>query len=78
MANDQYIVIPKQFVNRRQFQKIGVNMFHAVQTLDNRWVVSANTLIEFADFFAEFNINTSNVQIITLQLSDFPNQPNLK
>jgi hypothetical protein len=61
-----YIVIPKQFVNKRQFQQIGVNMFHAVQALDGRWVVSANALNEFADFFAEYSINTQNVNVVQL------------
>jgi hypothetical protein len=71
---NDYIVIPQQFVNKYNNGKlkIDVNQFNAVQTLDGRWVTSVNALNEFEAQFGTININKNNVQVVSLDMSDFP------
>lgn len=75
MKKHKYIVIPAGFVEKYSNGKlkIGVNQFHAVQTLDGRWVTSINALDEFPNQMQELSRGNSPVfDTVELTPDDFP------
>ena len=66
-----YIEITQEQYNEWQNTQNGVNVFHAVQDLQGRYVVDSNVLKEFPEYFSGLQVT-----ILALTLNDFPTPEN--
>jgi len=62
-----YFIIPENLINSMQGYEVDSKVFNAVQDIQERWVCSINSVIEFPELFAGHSF-----QVVELTDKDFP------
>jgi hypothetical protein len=62
-----YFIIPHNLIESMQGYEVDSKVFNAVQDIQERWVCSINSVIEFPELFAGHSF-----QVVELTNKDFP------
>jgi len=62
-----YFIIPDNLIDSMQGYQSPPNAFNAVQDINERWVCSINSVIEFPELFAGHSF-----EVVELTFKDFP------